>query len=267
MRVIDSAAIGMLQPIAISEIRRVKTHPYGTADNRLCYWVSRMSQTYKQSSDRLNHETLQSLVSGYASMVNQRVSLGWSCDLMTFMFDSIGTSEIVTLSRMRDEVERVYSRFVTRTHRRARTTPADLLPILIGAVDLPVAKRDRTTKRLVIPNEGLHCHGLLLTPPDTRLRETVREHFEREETEYCDFKGRIRRLHVQPVTNDHGHVLDYVLKTLNYGRLLYDQAMIVLPRVRSEINESATRYMSGFDLKATKSRQRNGRTRWAENRT
>ncbi|HYW84729.1 MAG TPA: hypothetical protein VFB30_15810, partial [Spirochaetia bacterium] len=77
---------------------------------------------------------------------------------------------------MMDELHRVYSTLLTRVHRKPRTAPADTLPILIGAADLPVYKRDRKSSPLVLCNDGLHFHALLLVPPTTRLGQPVEEH-------------------------------------------------------------------------------------------
>ena len=39
---------------------------------------------------------------------------------------------------MKKETQRVYSTLITRVHRKPRSASPDELPILVGAVDLPV---------------------------------------------------------------------------------------------------------------------------------
>ena len=84
----------------------------------------------------------------------------------------------------KDELHRVYSTFLTRTHRKPGPLPPGELPILIGAADLPVYKRDRATGPLVLCNGGLHFHNLLLVPPGSRLNSSVEEHFRDYEEMY-----------------------------------------------------------------------------------
>jgi hypothetical protein len=67
-----------------------------------------------------------------------------------------------------DELQRVYSTLVTRVYRKPRTASPDELPVLIGAADLPVYKRDRGSSPLVPCNGGRHFHALLLLLPRAR---------------------------------------------------------------------------------------------------
>jgi hypothetical protein len=111
----------------------------------------------------------------------------------------------------------------------------DELPVLIGAVDLPVYKRDKASGPMVLCNGGLHVHALLLMPPTSRLKGSLTDHF-REKPELYVGPGRsIQRIHVRPVVRDHERVVDYVLKTVLNGRLSYDDAMLVRPRSRGEL--------------------------------
>src|SRR3984957_18309091 len=105
------------------------------------------------------------LVDGYTQLVTDRVRAGWSCSLVTFLFSQLPGPRTAVINRMKDEVQRVYSTLLTRVHRKPRTASTDDLPVLIGAVDLPVYKRDRTSGPTVLCNGGLHVHALLLIPP------------------------------------------------------------------------------------------------------
>ena len=60
------------------------------------------------------------------------------------------------IEAMKDELQRFYSTFVTRAHRKPRTASPDQLPVLIGAADLQVYKRDPTSSSLILCNGGLH---------------------------------------------------------------------------------------------------------------
>ncbi|MGA9329222.1 MAG: hypothetical protein WBV83_09125, partial [Bradyrhizobium sp.] len=101
-------------------------------------------------------------VDGYARLVIDRVNDAWTCHLMTFPFVQFPGPRGAVILAMKDEIQRVYSTFLTRTHRKPRSTPSDELPVLIGAADLQVPKRDRRSSPLVLCNGGLHFHGLLM---------------------------------------------------------------------------------------------------------
>ena len=152
------------------------------------------------------------------------------------MFAQIAGPRPVVIDRMKDEVQRVYSTLLTRVHRRPKTASADELPVFIGAIDLPVYKRDRSSSPSVRCNGGLHCHALVLLPPVTRLNGSLIDHFDCHQATYVRSAKSIERIHIRHVLNNHGHVVDYVLKTILKGRLSYDEAMIVLPRARTEFN-------------------------------
>ena len=89
--------------------------------------------------------TNRQLVDGYTQLVIDRVNDGWSCHLVSVLFSQFPGPRPAVLERMRDELERVYSTFVTRTHRKPRTASPGELPLLIGAADLPVYKRDKNS--------------------------------------------------------------------------------------------------------------------------
>ena len=89
---------------------------------------------------------------------------------MTFPFSQLPGPRGAVIQAMKDELQRVYSTFVTRTNRKPRTASPDELPILIGTADLQVYKRDPASSPLVICNGGLHFHGLLLVPPTSSAR-------------------------------------------------------------------------------------------------
>jgi hypothetical protein len=175
------------------------------------------------------------LVNGYTQVVIDRVSDGWSCHLMTAMFSQLSSKRNEVIDRMMGELNRVYSTLVTRVHRKPRTASPDELPILIAAADPPVNKRNRDSSPLVLCNDGLHFHALLLVPPATRLGLLVEEHFRANEAMYLGQQGLIERLDVRRVTDSYERVVDYVFKTILRGRISYDEGILLLPRARQEL--------------------------------
>lgn len=176
-----------------------------------------------------------SLVDGYTQLVTDRVRAGWSCHLITVMFSQMFGPRTIRVEQMKDDVQRVYSTLLTRVHRKPRTAPTDALPVLVGALDLPVYKLDRSSAPSIARNNGLHFHAILLLPPSSRLKEPLADHFRNNSELYVGEKKRVERIHVVPVTHDHERVVDYVLKTVLNGRLTHDDAVLVLPRARSEL--------------------------------
>jgi hypothetical protein len=175
------------------------------------------------------------LVDGYTQLITDRIRDGWSCHLVTILFSQLPGPRGAILNRMKDEVQRVYSTLLTRVHRKPRTASTGDLPVLLGAADLPVYKRDRTSTPAVLCNGGLHFHALVLIPPKSRLRESLADHFQNKWELYAGSGKSIQRIDVRPVVEGHERVVDYVLKTVLNGRLSYDEAVLVLPRARGEL--------------------------------
>jgi hypothetical protein len=176
------------------------------------------------------------LVDGYTRLITDRVHEGWTYHLVTVLFSQLPGPRGAVINRMKDEVQRVYSTFLTRVHRKPRTAPTNELPVLVGALDLPVNKRDRSSAPKVFCNGGLHIHALILMPPKSRLNESLADHFQAKSELYAGPGRPIQRIHVRPVVTDHGRVVDYVLKTVLNGRLSYDEAVLVLPRAHGELD-------------------------------
>ena len=176
------------------------------------------------------------MVDGYTEMVTARVRAGWSCHLVTILFSQLPGPRSAVIDHMRDEVRRVYSTLLTRVHRKPRKATVDELPVLVAALDLPVYKRDKASGPMVLCNGGLHFHALMMMPPTSRLKELPAAHFQKNRHLYAGTGRSVQRIHVQPVVEDHGRVVDYVLKTVFNGRLSYDEAVVVLPRSRGELD-------------------------------
>jgi hypothetical protein len=183
------------------------------------------------------------LVDGYTQLVTDRVRDGWSCHLITITFSRLPGPRGAIIGRMQDEVQRVYSAFVTRVHRKPKRASTDQLPVLIGAMDLPIYKKDRSSAPKVFCNGGLHFHGILMVPPSSRLKEPVVDHFAARVNLYVGQS--VQRIDVRPVINGHRRVVDYVLKTVLRESLTYDEAVLVLPRARSEVTAPTPQTLPG----------------------
>jgi hypothetical protein len=140
---------------------------------------------------------------GIHKTVTDRVRSGWSCNLVTFLFSQLLGPRSAVISRMKDEVQRVYSTLLTRVHRKPRTASADELPVLIGVMDLPVHKHNKASGPMVLCNGGLHVHALLLMPPTSRLKGSLADHFLEKRDLYVGPGKPTVRIDVRPVVEDH----------------------------------------------------------------
>lgn len=99
------------------------------------------------------------VVDGYCQLIEQRVRSGGVPYLVTMMFRRLPGNNVVVLARMFDDAEWVYRTFLPRTVRRPFSPrSAGQLSILIVAPDLPVGKRDKLLRDVVL-NDGLHLHA------------------------------------------------------------------------------------------------------------
>jgi hypothetical protein len=216
-----------------------------TKPNRYKFKQHKLDQTDQSTkSNREIHEydricrvdpVTRQLVDGYTQLVIDRMSDGWSCHLMTFPFAQLHGPRGAVIQAMKDELQRVYSTFVTRTNRKPRTASPDELPVLIGAADLQVYKRDPTSSPLVLCNGGLHFHALLMVPSDNRLKVPVDEHFRDYQDMYVGERRLITTLDIRPVDETPERAVDYVFKTILRGRVSYDDGILLLPRTRDEL--------------------------------
>jgi hypothetical protein len=173
-------------------------------------------------------------VAGYSELVADRVRDGWTCHLVTILFSQLPGPQRAVIHQMADEVLRIYNTLLTWVHRKPRKVATEELALVVGAFDLPVYKRDRSSAPIILCNGGLHFHALVLLPPWSRLKGSLVDHFKEKSNVYAGPGGSVR-IHVRPVTGDHDRVVDYVFKTVRKGRLAYDDAVLVLPRARSEL--------------------------------
>jgi hypothetical protein len=189
------------------------------------------------TTSNTDQHQIQLTLNGYTQLVTDRIKRGWSCYLVTILFQQLPGSQATIISRMKQEIQRVYSTLITRVQRKPRTASPDELPILIGAVDLPVYKSDRASSPLVRCNGGLHFHALILIPDRSRMSEPLQDHFQACAHLY-GIDGTNSKIDVRPVVDGYERVVDYVFKTIKRGRVSYDEGMLVLPRTRDELTST-----------------------------
>jgi hypothetical protein len=163
------------------------------------------------------------LIAGYSKLIKERIDHGFDGYFLSLMFKPLAGSSKALLSQMNDEVQRVYSTFVTRVVRnpRSETTKASL-PLLITVPDRPVHKKDKQKLSDLKINKGLHLHGILCVPWTSRLKADVPTHFKTKEAVYV--KNRLLRIDVEPIYSV--DVVDYAFKSLKNGNATADDIQV-----------------------------------------
>jgi hypothetical protein len=177
------------------------------------------------------------LITGFNSMIIDRVQAGWQPYFVTYVFRHIsgGTSKRTRI--MTDEVCRVYSQLITRIVRNPNAPSyQQLLPYLMASPDLPVPKRgSKASVRELSINGGLHFHGVLVLPPEDRCRlgRHLLAHLHEKESMYCPPDHFLLRIDVRSMSTP--MLAEYVLKQIKRGNVDYDD-LLILPRSRSEVS-------------------------------
>jgi hypothetical protein len=179
------------------------------------------------------------VVQGLVEMIVGRVFLeGWNPHFLTFQFHQLPGNANHILARMRTEIEIFYRKLISRVQRFPRTRLGFLnSPILLASGDVPIPKHKKRTIAEVTINDGLHQHGILLLPSTSRLRTDLATHFTQEQERYR--KGsHISSVSVDPIELTHRDVetvVRYTCKGWVEGRLGFDESILWLPRVVSEL--------------------------------
>jgi|SRR6266478_5226074 len=177
--------------------------------------------------------SLNDLINAYSQWLQGYVDeKGWNPFLVTFMYKPLkGHSEAIT-HQMKDEVDRVYSTFITRVVRNPHSEHQEhLRPILIAVPDRPVPKYEKQRLTDITINNGRHMHGILVVPWDCRLKWDVIAHFEKYKKLYV--KNRLLRLDVRSIHSDMGDVVDYAFKSIKSRRFNCDD-IIIFPKSSTE---------------------------------
>jgi len=170
---------------------------------------------------------------GYTTLVKQYLDQGCQGSLMTMMFNQLPGNDRQKNHRMQVSIEEIYASLLTRIIRNPRKS-SSAKPILICCPDRPVRKNKKMTLSAVITNDGLHYHGVLIAPVQSRLKIPVHQHFS-ENQDYYLRDGILRRIDVRPfVDDDVSAVVDYALKGLKTSRLPDDENLLILPKTHLE---------------------------------
>jgi hypothetical protein len=172
------------------------------------------------------------IIDGYSQWVQGYMGNGWKAFLVTFMFRPLG-GDRPALTKMMEEVDRVYSTFITRVVRNPNSpTQKASRPILIAVPDRPVFKHERLQLKDVKINEGVHMHGILLVPKRSRLKEGVKRHFKIHEKSYI--RNNLWRLDIKRIRSNPKKVVRYAMKAIKNSVFSYDN-ILIFPKAEAEV--------------------------------
>ena len=160
--------------------------------------------------------------------------------LFTFAFKQLPGPRDVKIAQMFQEITKVYGRLVTRTVRNPRSPRwAAILPRAVFFADRPVnqwrkrkVNKRKLKKRLILPNDGLHVHGLVAANRLGRIHDALDKHFREHEDEYLI--DHIEEIDIQPITHEPTFVGGYGAKGLK-NRSFSSDDVLVLPKGLDEL--------------------------------
>ena len=164
----------------------------------------------------------------------------WNGYIVTFMFHHIPGPFDHKCSVMENEIERVYATLVRHVVHDSRSpSQRKKLPILYAFPDYPRKKMDPFRWEDVTINDGLHYHGIILIPIDTRLKMGLDMFINEEKNEktyrhLVKFGGPLRRIHIKPVDRTPRKVAGYAFKSIEW-RIPDSNRMLILPKALSEL--------------------------------
>lgn len=192
-----------------------------------------------QSFDYFTPTARSVLINGLQQFVQRYIHDDYHPHLVTYVFKQLRGNQKAIIKQMQDEVCRVFATLITRVVRNPRSpSQRDKLPVLLAMADLPVVKREKQKLSAFNINDGLHYHAVILVPSRSRLCVPLEDHFRENVLKYVPVTGCLQRIHVEGTIYDPHRVTNYVFKTFKYGRLSYDDGLLVLPRTLSELPDN-----------------------------
>jgi hypothetical protein len=142
------------------------------------------------------------IVQAYGTFIQEYVEdLGWDGYWVTFMFRNISRSKERKIEQMHREICRVYQKLATRAVRKPRSEKwVHLLPKGIFFPDVPGFRKTKCKVAEVSVNDGIHVHGVMVVPKETRLKKPLDLHFMRKQKLYVS--GKICRIYAESPSGD-----------------------------------------------------------------
>ena len=152
---------------------------------------------------------------GYAQWIEQLRVLGFEPWFVSFLFKQLPGSAAAREQQMLACVERAYTIRITRVlkHPRAASN-RDRRPIWLAAPDLPIFKHLKQTLRLILANDGLHVHAIVLESIFRECPECIAYHMWEQQNLYRHLCPGLERIDVRAITHDVPRVTSYLFKQI-----------------------------------------------------
>jgi hypothetical protein len=165
----------------------------------------------------------------------------WIGYLMTFMFNHIPGNFDHRFSVMENEVERFYATVIRYIVRHSRSKVGRIKsPILVAFPNFPDEGSKGNSLPDVAINDGLHIHGPLLIPIETRLRVGLDVHIKEHYKHYVQVGRCLRRIDVRVIDRTPGQATGYALRSLEW-KIPDTSRLIMLPKSLSEFPPKTNR--------------------------
>jgi hypothetical protein len=198
------------------------------------------TEEFIQLDDIDNYAFQTRLIEAYGDWIKKYWENGWDVYFFTFVFKQIPGSPDKQIEQMFKEITWVYGRLLTRTFKKKARSPrwAPFLPRAVFFADRPGFRRRGHKYKLhhVVPNDGLHVHGLVAVVRPGSIRWLLDKHFRNRRDVYLI--GNIQEIDVRPITHLPEHVTKYGAKALKSRAFSSDHVMILPKRIDELVDKT-----------------------------
>jgi hypothetical protein len=192
---------------------------------------------YAGMTQNQTYASRKAIIAGYNTLIEEIIEReDAEIYYVNFLFNRLPGRESTKIDIMKQEVIRFHcllKRHVVRKFDKPGWR--ELVPVLIGAPDYPVAKRQKVDGRLLQVNGGLHFNAVVLLPPrfqpprilgerQSRLEDSLVVHVHEKKAEYLTSK--VYRIHVTPVAKG-TTMAEYTFKAFKNSRIGSDDILIL----------------------------------------
>ena len=145
------------------------------------------SETFDTNSNGISDHTHQlRVIKEYGKWIRSYWNRGWKVYFFSVVFNQIPGSRERKREQMFQEINWVYNRLLTRLFKKPRSWRwHSVLPNAVFVLDRPIPKdkKRKQTLRHLLPNDGLHVHGLVVVKPGYgKIKEPLDQHFPKTRT-------------------------------------------------------------------------------------
>jgi hypothetical protein len=191
-----------------------------------------INHSFRSCPESFNLHHREEIIGGFGTWVQEHINRDWDGYLFTFMFNQLRGTQDSQRVQMHAEITAVYRKLVTRVVRKPNSpNNPDMLPRAVFFPDRPITKKQQHRLRDVSVNDGLHMHGVLVSPNTSRLKVGLDEHFQEDAALYKTPK--LHRIDIRPILHSPDHVTQYAGKALRSWQFTEDD-MLILPESMRE---------------------------------